>query len=274
MTLIDARAPQAAKRALQEARCRVDYGHGHKPEEMPGVHSDEEIRLAIENLDLRRLLAQAGIDVAELKVAAQLQRVIAEELHHRVKNTLATVMAITSLTLRKADSIEQAREAIDNRLLALGRVHDLLLRVNWSSTPFLDIVKTTIVPFDDFGDRFHIDAPQFDVSPAGVLPLSMVLNELCTNALKYGALSDHAGRVAISAFVDRPQEQFRLRWDESGGPPVIPPKRRGFGSQLIEGIVKQLQGDTSVAYEPTGVACMIAIPLAALAPDPAGPNSN
>ncbi len=228
------------------------------------MNSEEEIRLEIENLDLRRLLAQAGIDAAELKVAAELQRVIVEELHHRIKNTLATVMAITSQTLRKSDSIEQAREAIDNRLLALARVHDLLLRVNWSSTPFLDIVRTTIVPFDEHGDRFQIDAPPFEVSPAVVLPLSMVLNELCTNALKYGALSGRAGRVSISAFVDRQEERFRLRWAESGGPPVTPPRRRGFGSQLIEGIVKQLQGEARVAYEPTGVACLIAIPLPAL----------
>ena len=94
------------------------------------MHSDEEIRLEIENLDLWRLLAQACIDAAELKVTAQLQRVLLEELHYRVKNTLATVMAITSQTLRKADNIEEATQAISSRLVALGRVHDLLLQVN------------------------------------------------------------------------------------------------------------------------------------------------
>ena len=232
------------------------------------MSSDEEIRLQIENLDLRRLLEQAGIDAAELKVAAQLQRVLLEELHHRVKNTLATVMAITSQSLRQADSLEHAREAITGRLLALGRVHDLLLQVNWSSAPILDLVKSAIVPFDQQGDRFQIEASAFEVSPSTILPLSMVLNELCTNALKYGALSGAVGRVAISALADAQRKQFRLRWGESGGPAVTPPKRSGFGSQLIQGIAKQLQGEASVAYEPAGVAYVITIPLRSLSSAP------
>ena len=90
--------------------------------------TDDELRLEIENVDLRRLLAQAGIDAAEHKAVEQLQRILVEELHHRVKNTLATVIAITSQSLRSAESLEQGAEAIENRLLALGRVHDLLLK--------------------------------------------------------------------------------------------------------------------------------------------------
>jgi two-component sensor histidine kinase len=229
------------------------------------MHSDEEIRLEIENLDLRRLLAKAGIDAAELRVAAQLQRVLLEELHHRVKNTLAAVMAITSQTLRNAQSIDHAREAISNRLLALGRVHDLLLRVNWSSTPFVEIVKTAVEPYDREGEtRFDVESAGVDVSPAAVLPLALVLNELCTNALKYGALSMRTGRVAIAASVDAPQQQFRLSWNESGGPRVAPPTRQGFGSDLIDRIVRQLSGQADLAFAPAGVTCIVAIPLLSL----------
>ena len=90
--------------------------------------SEKEIRLDVENADLRRLLAQAGIDAAEQKVLESLQRLLLEELHHRIKNVLATVMAITSQTLRNTDSVKDGRVAIEHRLLALGRVHDLLLR--------------------------------------------------------------------------------------------------------------------------------------------------
>lgn len=230
-----------------------------------GAHSDEEIRLEIENLDLRRLLAKAGIDAAELRVAAQLQRVLLEELHHRVKNTLAAVMAITSQTLRNTDSIEHARESISNRLLALGRVHDLLLRVNWSSTPFGEIVKTAVEPYDREGtSRFDVLSAGVDVSSAAVLPLALVLNELCTNALKYGALSMRTGRVAIAASVDASREQFRLSWSESGGPRVNPPTRQGFGSQLIDRIVGQLRGKADLAFAPTGVSCVVAIPMLSL----------
>ena len=93
--------------------------------------SEDDLRLEIENVDLRRLLAEAGIHAAEQKVAERLQRLLLEELHHRVKNTLATVMAITSQSLRTAESLEHGKQAIESRLLALGRVHDLLLQTNW-----------------------------------------------------------------------------------------------------------------------------------------------
>ena len=114
-----------------------------------------------------------------------LQRLLLEELHHRIKNVLATVMAIASQSLRNADSVEHGREAIEHRLLALGRVHDLLLKANWTSATLSSIVQTAIEPFDK-GARFSIIIPDIDVGSAAVLPLAMILNELCTNAAKYG----------------------------------------------------------------------------------------
>jgi two-component sensor histidine kinase len=185
------------------------------------VATNDEIRLIGENVDLRRLLAQAGIDAAEQKTAERLQRLLLEELHHRVKNMLATTMAIASESLRSAESLEHGRLAIEERLLALGRVHDLLLRTNWTSTSLAAILKTAVDPFDTRGDgRFFVQSTDIDVSSEAVLPLAMVLNELCTNATKYGALSSANGRVDISATVDEPRKRFRLRWAESGGPTV------------------------------------------------------
>ena len=143
---------------------------------------EDDLRLETENLDLRRLLAQAGIHAAEQQVAERLQRLLFEELHHRVKNTLATVMAITSQSLRTADSLEHGKQAIESRLLALGRVHDLLLQTNWTSAALADIVKAAIAPFDQGGGRFMVQSTNMEVSPGAVLPLAMVLNELCTNA--------------------------------------------------------------------------------------------
>jgi two-component sensor histidine kinase len=236
------------------------------------VATNDEIRLSGENIDLRRLLAQAGIDAAEQKIAERLQRVLLEELHHRVKNMLATTMAIASESLRSAESLEHGRLAIEERLLALGRVHDLLLRTNWTSTSLAALLKTAVDPFDTRGDgRFFVQSTDIEVSSEAVLPLAMVLNELCTNATKYGALSNATGRVEISATVDETRERFRLRWAESGGPTVHSPTRRGFGAQLIEhSLVSQLQAEAQLTFDPSGVICLLDIPLASLRP----PQSN
>ena len=110
--------------------------------------TEDELRLEIENVDLRRLLAQAGLDAADQMVAERLQRLVLEELHHRVKNTLAIVMAIVTQSLRTAKSVNNGREAIEYRLVALGRVHDLLLQSNWTSAKLAEILKAATDPFD------------------------------------------------------------------------------------------------------------------------------
>jgi two-component sensor histidine kinase len=234
--------------------------------------SENEIRLEVENLDLRRLLAQAGIDAAEQKVFEGLQRVLLEELHHRIKNTLATVMAIATQSLRSAVDLQHGRQAVENRLLALGRVHDLLLQTNWTSAQLAAIVKSAIEPFDrEDGGRFIVQSSNIDVTAAAVLPLAMVLNELCTNAVKYGALSRAGGRVEITAVVEDSGEQFRLTWAERGGPTVRPPTRRSFGTRLIEhSFVSQLKGQAQLRFEPAGVVCVLDIPVASLKPQSPG----
>jgi len=236
------------------------------------VTTSDEVRLEVENVDLRRLLEQAGIDAAEQKGAQRLQRLLLEELHHRVKNTLATVMAITSQSLRAAKSVEDGRRAIEHRLLALGRVHDLLLDTNWTSASLAAILKTATDPFDTSGaGRFFVQSSDIEVSSGAVLPLAMVLNELCTNAVKYGALSNATGRVEITTTVDNSLNQFRLTWAEKGGPTVPVPTHRSFGSRLIEhSFVSQLQGEAHLTFEPSGVVCVLDIPLASLKP----PQSN
>jgi two-component sensor histidine kinase len=232
------------------------------------IDAEDNLRLEVENVDLRRLLAQAGLDAAEQKVVERLQRIVMEEMHHRVKNTLATVMAITTQSLRTAESLEHGRQAIEFRLLALGRVQDLLLQANWTSAKLATILKTAIDPFDVEGaGRFFVQSSDIEVSAAAVLPLAMVLNELCTNAVKYGALSNAAGRIDISATVDALGEQFHLRWAEKDGPAVSPPTRRSFGSRLIEhSFVSQLQGEARLTFAPSGVICDLDIPVAALKP--------
>ena len=147
-----------------------------------------------------------------------------------------------------------------------GRVHDALLKKNWTSASLASIVQTAIEPFDK-GARFYVEIPDIDVSPAAVLPLAMILNELCTNAVKHGSLSNANGCVAISAAVDASKERFSFTWVETGGPSVQTPTHTSFGTRLIEqGFVGELRGEAHLSIEPSGVVCNLDIPLVSLVP--------
>ena len=225
------------------------------------------LRLLLEqaNIDAQALLAQVGIEAREREAADKLQKLILEELHHRIKNTLATVSAIASQSLRNATSIEHGQQAIESRLLALGRAHDLLLQARWSSASLATIVRGATEPYDSKADdRFSLDGPPLQITSGAVLALAMTLNELCTNTTKFGALSVPAGRVAIAWSVDEATQRLRLSWTETNGPAVHPPTRRSFGTRLMETLGKQLDGKVTLAYEPGGFVYTLDVPLASL----------
>ena len=215
--------------------------------------------------DVARLLAQAGIDATEHETATRLQRLLLEEVHHRMKNMLATVMAITSQSLRTAETPEQGRVAIASRLVAMGRAQDLLLQANEAGAQLTDVVNAAIEPFDS-GDvrRFVVQDTLIEIGPGAVLPLTLSLNELCTNAVKYGALSSTTGRVDITSTVDEETQLFTLRWTETGGPEVHEPTRHSFGTRLLGALATQVHGEVRLRYEPAGVAYDLSIPLALL----------
>lgn len=220
--------------------------------------------LVSENALLRQLLIEAKLNEAEQVVAEKLQRLISEELHHRVQNTLATVQAIVSQTLRTADSTEEAQEAIEHRLQALGKVHDLLLRTSWARANLRAILLAATRPFGMHeGRQFAIDCPQnLAVTARAALPTAMVFNELCTNATKYGALSVPEGRVHIRVDVDESGKSARLTWRETGGPLVKVPTRRSFGSRLIEqSLLADTQGKGRIQFLPGGVVCELEVAL-------------
>ncbi|HEY3947593.1 sensor histidine kinase [Phenylobacterium sp.] len=199
-------------------------------------------------------ISGASRDLTEIKLAEEHQKLLINELNHRVKNTLATVQSITSQTLRSASDIGAARQAIDARIGSLARAHDLLTDHNWSGARLSDVVSRALEPFG-LG-RFDLSGPNLHVSPRHALALSMALHELATNAVKHGALKAPEGRVA--ATWSEADGQFCLSWRESGGPPVTPPTRRGFGSRLLEeGLMHELGGRTRLAYHPDGVSCEV-----------------
>jgi two-component sensor histidine kinase len=238
------------------------------------LKNPSETTLEVENADLRSLLTQAGIDAAHLaakagidatvhEAATRVQQLLLEELHHRVKNTLATVIAITSRSLRAAETLEQGRVAVESRLIALGRAHDVLLQVQRAGAKLTDVIHSAIEPFESRGgQRFIVQDISVDVGSGAVLPLAMSLNELCTNALKYGALSNDTGHVEIAFSVA--DTTLRLTWIEKGGPLIRAPSRLGFGSRLISELAAQLYGEVRLTYEPAGLVYLLEVPVSAL----------
>jgi two-component sensor histidine kinase len=214
-------------------------------------------------LDSARLLAKAGIEATEQEAAQRLQRLLLEELHHRMKNMLATVIGITSQTLRTAETLEQGRQAVSSRLVAMGRAQDLLLHGSETGAALADVIRSAIEPFDE-GQRFAVKTAPIEIGPGAILPLTMSLNELCTNAVKYGALSNATGHIDITSTVDDQTQLFTLNWTETGGPVVQEPTRRSFGTRLLGALATQLHGDVRVRYEPEGVVYQLDIPLALL----------
>lgn len=221
--------------------------------------------LAQAGIDAARLLAEAGIHAAENEAAKKLQRLLLEELHHRVKNTLATVIAITSQSLRNAGSLEEGSAAVEFRLVALGRAHDLLLKSQTTGASLLDIIHAAVEPFDRKQDsRFNIKGEPIDVGAAAVLSLSMSLNELCTNAVKHGALSNENGRVEIESVVEGTPPLLTMTWTESGGPATSEPTRRSFGTRLIGRLAEEMHGKVTMTYAPGGFVYRLDVPQSAL----------
>src|SRR5580700_7030182 len=168
--------------------------------------------LAQAEIDARGLLAQAGIDAREREAADKLQKLILEELHHRIKNTLATVSAIASQSLRNVPGAEHAQHAIEGRLLALGRAHDLLLQARWTGADFGNIIRGATEAFDNPDvPKFTIAGPDVPIASGAVIAIAMTLNELCTNTTKFGALSVPEGRVEIAWTLDQQAQRVLLK---------------------------------------------------------------
>ena len=213
-------------------------------------------------------------DITDQKEAETRQQMLTHELEHRIKNILSMVAAIASQTLRNA-TIETARAAFDSRLRALADAHDILNNTRWTTASMVEVVEKSIAVFP--AEQIDIDGPALAITPKMALSLALAVNELATNAVKYGALSVPGGRVKIAWSVTADGAgsglEFKWSWREAGGPPVQPPQRRGFGSVLIERLfAADFNGAVRIDYEPEGVVCMLQAPWLSLEPA-AGPLS-
>lgn len=224
---------------------------------------------AVPLLDRNGEIAQwfgAASDVTARRQTQEHLRLLVDELNHRVKNTLATVQSIVTQVVRGMPHSEDVRGAIESRLGALSRSHDLLTRESWETASLQDIADQALRPFvDGNADQLTITGDEIRFRPKIALALGMAFHELATNAAKYGALSTSAGRIVITW--STADDRLRLQWRERGGPAVVPPEKKGFGSRLIErGLAYDLDGSVRLDYAPAGVTCDIEMPLAAGAP--------
>jgi two-component system, chemotaxis family, CheB/CheR fusion protein len=184
------------------------------------------------------------------------------ELSHRVKNMLVMVQSIGSQTLRQSGSLAEFKTAFEGRLHALGRAHDMLVAEDWSRADFDQLIRRT---FDPYGldERVLIAGPNLNLTPEAGVSMAMVLHELATNAVKYGALSNPCGRLQVTWQLDAREDGpwVQLKWIESGGPSVTSPSRRGFGSSLIErSVTHQLDGTATADFRLEGLRYEIAFP--------------
>jgi PAS domain S-box-containing protein len=204
-----------------------------------------------------------NVDITERKKSDAQRDLLLAELNHRVKNTLAVVQGIAHQTFKNGSASAAARTAFEGRLLALSNAHSLLTHSNWENAR---IDRIAIDTFSNQGvdpERVRIAGPKVELPARQALGLSLGLHELCTNALKYGALSVDTGRIDVAWRLEPGvPPAIHMTWTESGGPSVVPPDRSGFGSRLIGQVLSNdLDGTVSMAFEPTGLVCTILAPL-------------
>lgn len=206
------------------------------------------------------------VDISDRKQAEARQKVLIDELNHRVKNTLATVQSLAGQTAKHAADLPDFSARFEARLVALARAHDLLTGRNWMGVPLDCLVNDIVAPYADGGKRLHCEGPSIKLDARSALSMTMVLSELATNAAKYGALHKTSGTLSVTW--RRDSETFALEWVERDGPPVREPLSRGFGTRLIERCVTgDLGGTIDQRFEPSGMRCLIEAPLSALVPD-------
>lgn len=206
-------------------------------------------------------------DITERKAAERRQKLLIDELNHRVKNTLARVQSLAAQSARGAPSAEEFRARFEGRLIALSKAHDQLTAHYWENADLRGLIAGSVAPYQGgSASRVTLRGEAVVLGPRAVLSLAMAFHELTTNAAKYGALSTPDGRIDISWQRLAPESEgpsrLRIAWIERGGPLVEPPSQRGFGTKLIEGsIASELGGSAQLAFAPEGLTCEIVIPL-------------
>jgi two-component sensor histidine kinase len=211
---------------------------------------------------LQRHEGELRAEISRSHLLQERQTMMLHELNHRVRNTLTTVQSLA----RQSRRTDETGERLEGRIISLSKTHDLLSRDDWAGASLVTVLENELAPFrEGRADRFRLDGPDIDLQPRYVLALGMTLHELTTNAAKYGALSAETGRVDIAwsvTTVESGARRLALQWREGGGPPVLEPQRRGYGTRLINGgVAHELGGTVHLDFRASGLRCMIDVPL-------------
>lgn len=205
------------------------------------------------------------VDITGRKRAEDQQALLVRELHHRVKNMLATVQAIMGSTARASATIEEFQQAFTGRIMALARTHSSLAEDEWQAISLRNLLRHELEPYDDGSPgRVLLDGPAVDLPSAAAIPLGMAIHELATNAVRYGVLSVLGGSVTVSwaLMEEQDRRELTIEWVERNGPAISPPTRKGFGSQLLERVLSNQTGACAmISYDPEGLRAHLAVPL-------------
>ena len=253
---------QAKFRALNERVCKGERGDlAFDIVTLDGRVRHMETRAApFRNPDGNLVHLAVTRDVSERVKAETHRALLVNELNHRVKNTLATVQSLAIQTLRNTRRSAEARERLEARLGALARAHDILTQESWDCADLCEVVRRGLDPFDVGGGRVSAAGPSVRLTPRQALAIAMGVHELATNAARFGALGTDGGSLHVSWGVSGAPtgEEMCLVWEESGGPPVSLPVRRGFGVRLMErSLQHDLGAPASVEFRPHGVVARI-----------------
>ena len=204
-------------------------------------------------------------DITDKKRSEEQQRLLLNELNHRVKNSLTVVQGLAHQTFKPDAVPEELLRSFEGRLGALAAAHNLLMKQTWESTPMRDAVEAALKPFDTRESGISFDGPAVLLTPSATVTLTLALHELATNAAKYGALSNREGSVQLSWTVDA--DRLTLVWRESGGPAVAKPAETGFGTRLLQrAVARDLRATVTIDFDPAGLICTISAPLAQVMP--------
>ena len=223
---------------------------------------EENFRVRAEKLTAEQALRRSQEHQEAMEKAEAHQRTLIEELNHRVKNMLTVVNAMARQTLAHSPSPEDFADKFVRRIDALGRTHSLLSREQWANVQLCEVARDSLEPYLLEGkNRVSLDGPSVALDPKSALALGIVFHELATNAIKHGSLSNHDGMVALNWDLKN-DLRLALEWQESGGPEVSPPTRRGFGSRLIRlELTHELNGEVELIYDPSGLKLLTSFPL-------------
>lgn len=204
-------------------------------------------------------------DITQIKEAEDRQRLLSLELKHRMKNTVAMIQAIANQTIRGGPEVDAVKDAFVARLNIMASAQDLLTQTAWARASLQFLVEESLKGHSDLS-RFRIEGPKVELSSKTALAMALALHELATNATKYGALSHDSGRIDVTwSVIDG---EFKFEWRESGGPAVVQPTRRGFGTRMIErALAGYFNGDAVMDYQPEGVVFRLQGPIDALTSD-------